>query len=324
MVVSAKQDLTENLKSLLILGNNMQIPVITVVTMVDLLSKPQLDDFVKLYKNLIKSLKMNKVPLVVSNVDDMVLFARNLEESIHPIFLLSNKNGFGIDYLINFMNLLPIKKKLLTGYETAEFDIQEHFMVDKKIIVGGIVTSGKITAGEKYFLGPDKTGNFRIVEVEDIHCKKLTHKQVTEGQFSSLKIIRDDLRIEDIRKGMCLIDLNESPMASRIFEAEIWSADNTKRQIKFKNEPVVTIKHIRQICKLKKPSNDVNNEGGGNGFSSKYQKKKEDDSFTLSPDDRITIQFEFKNYPEYIKKNDNIIIFEGCFKAFGVITNIIK
>jgi GTPase len=114
---------------------------------------------------------------------------------------------------------------------------------------------------------------------------------------------------------MCLIDINESPAASRIFEAEIWSADGTKRQIKFKSEPVVTIKHIRQICKLKRPTKTTT-EGN--------PKQKKDDEFTISPDERTLLQLEFKNYPEYIKRGDNIIIFEGCFKAFGVITDIIK
>jgi GTPase len=112
---------------------------------------------------------------------------------------------------------------------------------------------------------------------------------------------------------MCLIDLNESPVASKVFEAEIWSTDNSKKVIKFKSEPVVTIKHIRQICKLKRPVSK---------FETKQKKK--DDEFTISSDEKIILQFEFKNYPEYIKRGDNIIIFEGCFKAFGVITDIIK
>jgi elongation factor 1-alpha len=160
LIVSAKQDLTENLKSLVLLAYNMELPVITIVTMVDLVDKSELDDFIKIYKSHLKNLKVNKVPLVVSNVDDLILFSRNIEENIHPIFLLSSKTGYGVDYIINFMNLLPVKKKLISS-ELAEFDIQEHFMVNKKIIVGGIVTSGKIIVGEKYYLGPDKSGNFK-------------------------------------------------------------------------------------------------------------------------------------------------------------------
>jgi elongation factor 1-alpha len=160
MVVSAKQDLTENSKSMLLIANNLQLPVITIITMIDMVSKTELDDYIKNYKMTFKNLKTCKVPLVVNSVDDLILFSRNLEENIHPIFLLSNKTGFGVESIVNFMNLLPVKKRLIPS-ETAEFDIQEHFMVEKKIIIAGIVTSGKIYVGEKYFLGPDKTGNFK-------------------------------------------------------------------------------------------------------------------------------------------------------------------
>jgi elongation factor 1-alpha len=160
MVVSPKQDLTENLKVLTLLALNMELPVITVVTMLDLCSKTELEEFIKNYKTNLKNLKIYKVPLIVSNVDDLILFSRNLEENIHPIFLLSNKTGLGIEFIINFMNLLHVKKNLVSS-DSAEFDIQEHFIANKKLIVGGIVTSGKIVVGEKYYLGPDKNGNFK-------------------------------------------------------------------------------------------------------------------------------------------------------------------
>ena len=138
----------------------MQLPIITVITNIDHVNKNELEDFIKLYKLQIKNLKFTKIPLVVNTIDDIILFSRNLEESIHPIFLLSNKTGIGVDYMINFLNLLPLKKKYITS-DIAEFDIQEHFTVNNKIIIGGIVTSGKISVGEKYFLGPDRTGNFK-------------------------------------------------------------------------------------------------------------------------------------------------------------------
>jgi GTPase len=160
LFVNAKHDLTENSKALVLLANNMQLPIITIITHVDLLNKSELEEFIKLYKTQIKNLRFSKVPLVVNNIDDLILFSRNLEENILPIFLLSNKSGFGFDYIINFMNLLPVKKKLIKT-EPAEFDIQEHFTVNNKIIIGGIVTSGKIIVGEKYYLGPDRTGNFK-------------------------------------------------------------------------------------------------------------------------------------------------------------------
>jgi GTPase len=113
------------------------------------------------------------------------------------------------------------------------------------------------------------------------------------------------LKVEDFRKGMSLIDLNESPIATKIFEAEVWSLDGNKKNIRYKIEPVITMRHIRQTCKIKKED-------------------KKDDYFIITPDDRIYIIFEFKNYPEYVKKNDIILINEHSFKAIGIIINLIK
>jgi hypothetical protein len=47
-------------------------------------------------------------------------------------------------------------------------------------------------------------------------------------------------------------------------------------------------------------------------------------SFTITPDDRILINFEFKNYPEYITPGSYLIISDGCMKAFGVVVKINK
>jgi GTPase len=135
---------------------------------------------------------------------------------------------------------------------------------------------------------------FRIVEVNDIHCKKISTKIAYQGQFSSLSLIKTDtfsgLKYEDIRKGMSLLDVNMSvPYACKSFLAEIWSLDGGTKTIKYKYEPVVTIKHVRQTCKLKKVLDfkmenkfDDDNEfenykirkrGGGDNRKNKQSKK---------------------------------------------------
>jgi GTPase len=269
--------------------------------MIDEISKPELDELLKNYKGMVKSLKISKIALVVNSTDDLVLFSRNLEEKIHPIFLISNKTGEGLENLTHFLYLLPNKCNYIDNF--TEFDIQEHFSVDKKVIIGGIVSRGNIVLSGEYYLGPDKSGCFRMVEVEDIHCKKIPVKLANQSQFCSLNIKSNNLKVQDIRKGMSLIDINDNPISSKIFEVELWSLDGTK-QIRFKSEPLVTIRHIRQICRIKK--------------------EDKEEYFTISLEDRVRLVFEFKNYPEYIKMNDFVLINEHSFKAIGQITNIIK
>jgi GTPase len=281
---------------------NINIPVIAIITMIDDISKPELDELLKNYKGMVKSLKISKIPLVVNSAHDLVLFSRNLEEKIHPIFLISNKTGEGLENLTHFLYLLP-NKCIYNIDKCTEFDIQEHFSVDKKVIIGGIVLLGKIIISGEYFLGPDKSGSFKIVEVEDIHCKKIPVKFANQSQFSSLNIKGNNLKVQDIRKGMSLIDINENPVSTKVFEVELWSLDGIK-QIRLKSEPLVTIRHIRQICKIKK--------------------EDKEDFLSISPEDGVKLIIEFKNYPEYIKKDDIILINEHSFKAFGKITNLIK
>ena len=71
----------------------MNLQVITVFTMIDLVTKIELTDLIKSYKNLIKSLRIGKIPLHVVSEDDIMLFSRNIEEKIYPVITLYNYNG---------------------------------------------------------------------------------------------------------------------------------------------------------------------------------------------------------------------------------------
>jgi len=81
----------------------------------------------------------------------------------------------------------------MTNYLNSEipsqYDIHEHFTNnEKKVLIGGIVSKGSIMLGNKYYLGPDKIGTYKIVEIEGIHCKKIPSKIVYEGQFATLSL----------------------------------------------------------------------------------------------------------------------------------------
>jgi len=265
------------------------------------------------------------------------------------------------------------------------FDVHEHFIIENnKLIVGGVVSKGNISVGSKYYLGPDKNGNFKIVQVEDIHCKKSSVKFALEGKFSSLSLIKSEgsifpLRYEDVRKGMCLIDINTQGniCASRSFIAAVWSIDDNVKNVKYKYEPVVTIRHIRQTCKIKKVDEkmmsgmninysnnscndcdyffqsdystfednfeDYDKETFHNSYSSSssYRRKRKidrdrksfsnhnstsnnnsvisnyDEFFTISPDlnNKILLNFEFKNSPEFITEGSQLIINDSHLKA---------
>jgi GTPase len=170
LIVSAKQGVTENTKLFLNLANSMNLPIVSIITMVDLVNHDDIDTLIQNYKFLIKNLKLKKIPLVVNSNEDISLFSRNLNENIHPIIISSNKSGYGFDYLLSFLKMVPSIDSVLinkknsdsnNGNVYSQFDIHEYFNVEKDLIIGGIVSRGRIMVGHKYYLGPDRNGNFK-------------------------------------------------------------------------------------------------------------------------------------------------------------------
>lgn len=169
----------------------MKLPIITLITASDLIKPETLEIFINDYKAMLKKLKIKKIPLIVNSSKDIALFSRNIDEAIHPIFIISCKNGNGMDFLTDFLYLLPSSKEKISFKLKTDvvFDIHEHFVnSDKKIIVAGILSKGKLSLGQKCYLGPDKAGNYTLIEIEGLHCKKIPTKNLMQGQFSTVCI----------------------------------------------------------------------------------------------------------------------------------------
>lgn len=145
-----------------------------------------------------------------------------------------------------------------------QFDIHETLVIEEKVIVSGIVNKGLIRSGFKYHLGPYNDGTFKTVEILNIHCKKIPVKSVSKGQYCSIwiKSSSEKIKREDLRKGMVLLDMQIKPVATKIFEADIWTIDGTRKTLKSKYQPVLNIKHIRQGCRIlefKNKHGNINN-----------------------------------------------------------------
>ena len=248
--------------------------------------------------------------------------------------------------------------------EKMEFDIHEIISDNNKIILIGIVSKGKVKSKTKCYLGPDQEGNFKIIEIDNIHCKKIDVAYTYKGQYCSIEIKNQNNILKDeIKKGMVLLDINSHPVSSKIFEIELWTIDGNRRVIKSTYQPVLNIKHIRQGVKIKKfndifsfynnPSEEneleillkdntinLSNVKGEidkiqnkkkdykkrlNGFKEKYMIGQEDnDEFIISSTTKTRLIVEFMFNPEYINVGGNVIINDQSLKAFGIITKIFK
>ena len=188
----------------------------------------------------------------------------------------------------------------------SQFDVHEHFIVDGKTILGGVVSKGIIKKNDIYYFGPNKLGNFKFVKVESIHCKKQEVDIIHEGQFSSLSLTGANYDPNEVSKGMCLIGTDTSfvPKAVRKFKADVWwIGEEQIKEMKYKCEPVIIINHIRETCKIinmKKNKVCMNNKSfTENGSTSEYTSEISMNSKTGSI---ISNSVEFEDKNNFINK----------------------
>ena len=369
-VISAKDEITKKTEDLLRLIYNIDLPVIAIINKIDLVSDSELEKTVRKYKETIKKLK--KIPIIIKNDEDVALFSRSMEEKeILVTFLVSTLtfNG-GLNLFKNFLKSLPKlnetiykndklkQKQKELELEKMEFDIHEIIHKENNAILSGIVSSGKLRTNSKCFLGPDISGNFIKVEVCDIHCKKVSVSYSFKGQYCSVCIKSlgkiNTLTKENVKKGMYLLDTRITPVASRLFEIEVWTIDDTTKTLKNTYQPILNIKHVRQGVKIKNPDeiflflsdnkrindlekiieNDEINLSNIKNNINLVKKKKSNNKFDsnnnssviiIGPEDKKTkLIVEFLFNPEYISVGQKVIINDQILKAYGVITKIFK
>lgn len=153
---------------------------------------------------------------------------------------------------------------------------------------------------------------------------------------------------------MYLLDTRITPVASRLFEIEVWTIDDTTRTLKNTYQPILNIKHVRQGVKIKNPDeiflflsdnkrindlekiieNDEINLSNIKNNINLVKKKKNNNKFDsnnnssviiIGPEDKKTkLIVEFLFNPEYISVGQKVIINDQILKAYGVITKIFK
>ena len=296
-VISAKNAITEQTENLLRFSYNIGVPIITIISKIDLVSEEELKKVIENFKTTINKLnnelKVKKELVFIQSDEDVEKRSRKMKKKLILTILLSNlKWEGGLTLFRNLLRALPevnkssdteTEKKLES--EKMEFDVHETIFKEKMSILKGMVTRGKLKAKSKYFLGPDSEGDYKLVEVIDIHSKKIDVPYSKKGQYCSVMVkgFGNDtyLTKEYARKGMTLLEFKNFPKSSRLFEIELWTIDYTTRKLKNTYQPLLHIKHVVQPVKIKNPDeiyfflNDIEKE-------SDLEKLVDDDSVNLS------------------------------------------
>ena len=140
-----------------------------------------------------------------------------------------------------------------------------------------------------------------------------------KGQYCSVSVKSlgdiNTLTRDNVKKGMSLLDIRNTPIASRLFEIEIWTIDDTTKSFKNTYQPILNIKHMRQGVKIKNPDEL---------FLFLSDNKKINDLESLIKDDDITLDNVNDKINELIErkiKNKKIINKDSINEQNNILNN---
>nr|CAD7404549.1 unnamed protein product [Timema cristinae] len=196
----------------------LDVPFFIVITKTDRTSP---HDTLHSLDNMLKSVGCRKVPLIVTNEDDVITAGSNqLSENIVPIFCVSSVNGKGLELLTKFLHVLPpgvsLKERERMEQELCEFQIDETFRVPEiGTVIGGLLTKGVISEGSSLVIGPLDDGKFLPVLVQSMHRNKVPCRVVRASQSASLGLNKC---VPGLRAGMVLLSTNGEPTGCFFFQ----------------------------------------------------------------------------------------------------------
>ena len=168
--------------------------------------------------------------------EDVSVIAKAMPDKVVcPIFSISNVSGEGIPKLKEFISS-PKSRVRSSGQfglktDKVEFFIDGFYQVTGVgIVVAGTLLSGTVKPGQTLLLGPNKQGQFGPVQVKGIHHKRVAVEEAVAGQavcFAIKTMVKkEQLKRNNFRKGMILIDPTAQPQPIYDFEAEVVILNN--------------------------------------------------------------------------------------------------
>lgn len=314
IIVAANDGIQPITKEHIFLCVILKIPFIIVISKIDMCvdRKNILEDTIKSINKFLKYPGIRRLSMNIKNEEDIIIGAKNIyNESIVPIFYISNVTGEGIDKLSSFFNIVG-KKPNTDDIKKNDDNIVE-FHIDTVFnvygfgkVLGGYLINGTVKIGDKLFLGPSY-GEYEPVVIKSIYCKKIPLQTISYGSYVCLGIKKFD---KIIKKGNVIISSNTEKLNVKKFIAKIDILKTHSTTVKVGYEPTLHAYSIRQVAKILNIKDKKNNR---NTFI--------DDNILRNADSAI-VEFEFKYKPEYLKVGTRFVLCEGKCKIVGeVISN---
>ena len=296
LIIGANMGVSMMTKEHISIAYALQIPIIIVVTKMDLSNDHVLKKTNEDINKLVTRFKFKNIRIISDdNKDNKLNFKKVL-----PIFYVSNKTGKNINLLRNY--LINLKPKLNWNKEDKKiFSIDEKYNVTGVgLVLSGKVRSGTINKGDKLFLGPFY-GKWELVTVKSIHDNfrnVVDYLEAGDSGCLAIKGINKKAVIKKnrLKKGVILVEKRN--ISSR-FNADVIILRSHSNNIKLNYQPVINCKTVCQSAEIVE-------------MKKKYLKGGE----------KSNVEFKFLFYPEHIVKDDIFLFRDGRTKGIGRILEV--
>ncbi|MDG7051752.1 MAG: hypothetical protein JRN19_04805 [Nitrososphaerota archaeon] len=279
----------------------LKVPVILVLTKVDTAPREVAD---RNYREIMRLLKMpgiDKIPFQINDDIDASLAAKNMSSGrVTPVFFVSNKNGYGLQDLKFFLNLLP-KRRDWASLAQLPFMMYVDEVFDVTgvgTVVSGLVEAGAMLVGEEMMVGPDTTGNFVTFRVISVHKNRMPIDRAVAGQYITLGMGR--IKRDVIRRGMVIVRSTTVVKPVYLFKSEVKILHHPT-MISVGYEPVIQFRTIKEVVKVVDAAPPILRSG-----------------------DTGYITFKLKYAPAVINVGDTFVFREGSARGLGLVSQIIN
>ncbi|KAH7361615.1 GTP-binding protein [Plectosphaerella cucumerina] len=300
LMVAANNGLVGMSKEHLGIALALNVPVMVVITKIDICPPNILEQTINQITKILKSPGARKIPIFIKDREECINTATQfISQRICPVFQVSNVTGENLDLVRTFLNILPHHGRYDSD-APFEFHINDTFSVPfVGTVVSGIVKAGVIHAGDNVLIGPDSLGQFATTSIRSIERKRLSVPAASAGQSASFALKK--VRRKDVRKGMVVLPKLEgqpNPKVYKEFVAEVLILSHATT-IRTKYQAMLHVGPVSQTCAII----DV-------------------DRPYIRTGDRATVAFRFMQRPEYLEPGDRLLFREGRTKGLGIVKSV--
>lgn len=273
----------------------MNLPIIMVMTKMDIAPKQIVADTKQKCNALVKKHQRRMYSVLKEDVSDNVVEGL-VSRGVVPLVALSCVTQTGFDIFYALFHKLPVWRTYDLK-SACSIQLESIFHVHGVgIVVGGVCIQGEMPTATMAYLGPFKNGEFKTVRVKSIFTEDSDSACIQAGQYGTCAIAARGLRRKHITKGMVLTTDKEAAAVKEI-TARIFILHHATT-IKIGYKPVVHCRTLKRSASIIAMNKEVIRSGD-------YAK--------------VTMRF---NVPVFVMSGDHFVFRESKSKGVGKIISV--